>query len=76
MPTFEPGDRIRVDITDETDPDFDYHGEHGEIVDVLEDDAGEVTEDDRDSRLYRVDFDEYDHTLDLRQRDLRPPFDT
>lgn len=74
MPTFEPGDRIRVDITDETDPDFDYHGEHGEIVEVLEDDAGEVTGDDRDSRLYRVDLNDYNHTLDLRGRDLRPPF--
>jgi ribosomal protein L21E len=39
MPTFEPGDRVRVDITDTTDPDFDWHGEHGTVVDVLEDDA-------------------------------------
>jgi hypothetical protein len=42
---------------------------------VLEDDAGEVTGDDRDSRLYRVDLDDHDDTLDLRYRDLRPPFE-
>jgi ribosomal protein L21E len=75
MPTFEPGDRVRVDITDTTDPDFDWHGEHGEVVDVLKDDAGEVTGDDRDSLLYRIELDEFDRTLDLRHRDFRAPFD-
>jgi ribosomal protein L21E len=75
MTIFEPGDRVRVDITDETDPDFEWHGQHGEVIDVFEDDAGEVTGNDRDSRLYRIDLDGYDHTLDLRHRDLRPPFE-
>ena len=75
MTRFESGDRVRVDITDETDPDFQWHGEHGTVIDVLEDDAGYTTGDDRDSVLYRVDLDEYDHTIDLRWRDLRPPFD-
>jgi len=46
--TFEPGDRVRADITDTTDPDFDWHGEDGKVVDVLEDDAGEVTGNDRE----------------------------
>lgn len=62
MPTFEPGDRVRLDITDTTDPDFEWHGQHGQVVEVLEGDAGEVTGDDRDSRLYRVDLDDHDHT--------------
>ena len=75
MPTFEPGDRVRLDITDTTDPDFEWHGQHGQVVEVLEDDAGEVTGDDRDSRLYRVDLDDHDQALDLRHRDLRPPFE-
>jgi ribosomal protein L21E len=75
VPTFEPGDRVRLDITDTTDPDFEWHGQHGQVVEVLEGDAGEVTGDDRDSRLYRVDLDDHDQTLDLRHRDLRPPFE-
>ena len=47
MPTFEPGDRVRLDITDTTDTDFNWHGQHGQVVEVLEGDAGEVTGDDR-----------------------------
>ena len=43
MPTFEPGDRVRLDITDTTDPDFEWHGQHGQVVEVLEgDDRGTV----------------------------------
>jgi len=75
IPTFEPSDRVRVDITDITDPDFDWHGEDGKVVDALEDDAGEVAGDDRDSLLYRVELDKYDQRLDFRHRDLRPPFE-
>ena len=75
MPTFESGDRVRVDITNTTDPDFDWHGEDGKVVDVLKDDASEVTGDDQDSLLYRVELDKYDQRLDFRHRDLRPPFE-
>jgi hypothetical protein len=33
---FEVGDRVRVDIPDETDPDYSrLHGRHGEIVAIL-----------------------------------------
>ena len=74
MPTFEAGDRVQLDITDTTDPNFDWHGEHGRIVNVFEDDAGEVTVDDQDNRLYRVELDEYDQRLDVRHCDLRPLF--
>jgi ribosomal protein L21E len=75
MPQFIEGDRVRVDLPDESDPDHrEYHGEHGTIVDVLQDDAGAVTGDDRDSHLFRVELDGGD-TIDLRWRDLRPPIE-
>lgn len=38
---YEAADRVRIDIPDETDPDYDrFHGRHGEIVAILVDDAG------------------------------------
>ncbi|MDL0145940.1 hypothetical protein [Halobacterium salinarum] len=66
------GDTVRVDIPDESDPDFDrYHRRCGTIVEMLTDDAGETTGDDRDNELYRVEFTDGD-TQDFRWRDLRP----
>ena len=70
---FEAGDRVCIDIPDETDPDYSrLHGRHGEIIAILEDDAGAVTGDDRDAVLYRVQLDDGTKT-DVRWRDLRPP---
>jgi ribosomal protein L21E len=75
MRRFSEGDRVRNDIPDETDPDHaPYHGEHGQIVAVLTDDAYKVTGDDRDGRLYRIELDSGDQ-FDARWRDLRPPID-
>jgi len=72
MNRFSPGDEVRIDIPDETDPDFDvYHDRHGEVVDVLEDDAGATTGDERDDVLYRIQFDDGEE-MDFRWRDLRP----
>lgn len=69
---FEVGDRVRVDIPDETDPDYScLHGRHGEIVATLEDDASAVTGDTRDAVLYRVQLEDGTKT-DVRWRDLRP----
>lgn len=70
---FTVGDRVRIDIPDETDPDHDQlHGRQGEITAILEDDAGEVTGDARDTVLYRVQLE--DNTeVDVRWRDLRLP---
>ena len=69
---FEVGDRVRVDIPDETDPDYSrLHGRHGEIVAILEDDASTVTGDTRDAVLYRVQLEDGTKT-DVRWRDLRP----
>lgn len=75
MNGFTTGDRVRVDIPDTTDPDHErFHGLHGTIVDVLEDEVGEVTGDDRDATIYRVEL-ENEETADFRWRDLRPPIE-
>lgn len=75
MSGFTTGDRVRVDIPDTTDPDHDrYHGLHGTVVNVLEDDAGETTGDERDATIYRVEL-ENEETTDFRWRDLRPPIE-
>ena len=75
MEQFSVGDRVRIDIPDETDPDYQYHGEHGEVSELLTDDASEMTGDERDSVLYRIRFDSGE-TIDLRWRSLRPPFES
>ncbi|MCQ4334876.1 hypothetical protein KM295_15580 [Natronomonas sp. F2-12] len=73
MQDFSKGDRVRIDIPDETDPDYEaYHGDHGRVLAVLTDDADEVTGEACDSRLYRVKL-ETGETMDFRRRDLRPP---
>jgi ribosomal protein L21E len=75
MQEFEVEDRVRIDIPDETDPDHAvYHGQHGEVVSVLADDAAVETGDSGDAKLYRVEFDSGDKA-DFRLRDLRPPLD-
>jgi len=69
---FEEGDNVRIDIPDETDPDFSrLHGRHGEIVALLEDDASAVTGEDRDAVLFRIQLDDGTE-MDVRWRDLRP----
>jgi ribosomal protein L21E len=70
---YSVGDRVRIDIPDETDPDHDrYHGEHGQIIDILEDEAGTLTGDERDSIIFRVQFSDGEG-LDLRHQSIRPP---
>lgn len=72
MKRFIEGDRIRVDIPDETDPDYDdYHRVTGTVVEILEDNAGITTGDIRDSQIYRVELDS-GTVEDFRWRDLRP----
>ena len=73
MREYDIGDRVRIDIPDETDPDHDrYHGEHGRIADILEDEAGTLTGDERDSIIYRVKFSNGEK-LDLRHQAIRSP---
>jgi hypothetical protein len=64
-----------VDEPDTTGSDHDrYHGIHGRVAEVLEDDAGEATGDKRDAGIYRVKL-ENGETADFRWRDLRPPIE-
>lgn len=75
MSRFDRGDRVRLDVLDETDPDHDeQHGEHGVVVALLQDDAGQLTGDDRDSTIYRVEL-ESGERRDFRPFDLRSPLD-
>lgn len=75
MPCFEEGERVRVDIPDETDPDHErFHGIHGTVIDVLTDNAGDETGDKRDGYIFRVSFDDSD-SADFRRKDLRPPIE-
>jgi hypothetical protein len=68
------GDRVRIDIPDETDPDHNLHGTHGKVEEIIEDDAGQKTGDPRDSDLYRVAL-ETGEEVDVRWQDIRPPFE-
>lgn len=72
MQRFEAGDRVRIDIPDEDDPDFDQlHGHFATVVDVWQDDADDATGDERDRYLYQVELTD-GGTASLRWRDLRP----
>lgn len=52
MGVIEEGDRVRIDIPDASDPDFErLHGRTGTVVEVFDDDAGDETGDPRDSSL-------------------------
>nr|WP_079980348.1 hypothetical protein [Halorhabdus tiamatea] len=75
MRRFEVGNRVRIDIPDEGDPDHErLHRKHGTIVKIIEDDADQETGDPRDSHLFCVEID--DSTIEhLRWRDLRPASD-
>lgn len=73
MVKFSPGDRVRIDIPNRADPDFeDLHGEHGTITAVLTDDAVDVTGIEEDSLIYRVELDK-GGVRDVRGRDVRDP---
>ena len=62
------GDRIRVDIPDETHPDHrKYHGRHGRVIAIIPDDEVDETR-----RKYRVDFD-VEGYADFPHWHLRPP---
>ncbi|ELY53649.1 hypothetical protein C491_20956 [Natronococcus amylolyticus DSM 10524] len=74
MQQFKVDDRVRIDIPDETDPDYRLHGEHGTIAKILSDDAAELTGNPRDSQLYRIELDS-GQTIDMRWRSLRPPIE-
>lgn len=72
MRRFDTGDSVRIDIPDETDPDYErFHGRQGTVIKIIPDDAGAVTGDEREGYLFRVDLND-GKTVDVRWRDLRP----
>jgi ribosomal protein L21E len=72
MDRFDPGDRVRVDIPDTGDPDFErFHRRTGTVEEVTTDDVSDVTGDQRDDYQYLVSFDDGE-TAEFRWRDLRP----
>jgi ribosomal protein L21E len=72
MKRFDIGDTVQIDIPDETDPDYErLHGRRGTVVEIISDDAGPVTGDQRDGYLFRVKIANGD-AVDVRWRDLRP----
>lgn len=73
MKRFSKGDRVRIDIPDVDDPDYEsFHGEEGTVSNVITDTAGTTSGDARDNILYRVELDD-GTTMDFRWRDVRPP---
>lgn len=69
---FRVGDRVRIDIPDETDPDYDrFHGRAGTVVETTTDGAGHETGDERDSVAYEIKLDDGTE-MTFRWRDLRP----
>ncbi|PAU81494.1 hypothetical protein CK500_14445 [Halorubrum salipaludis] len=72
MKRFDTGDRVRIDIPDETDPDHErLHSRQGMVTKIIPDEAGTVTGDERESYLFKVELDNGE-TVDVRWRDLRP----
>lgn len=66
--TLRLGDRARLDIPDELDPDFELHGEHVIVLDVDPDRCScgcEVS--------YEVALEEQDIIINVHPWDLRPP---
>ena len=63
---------MRIDLPNKDDPDHErYHGRNGEVIELLRDDAGRETGDERDAVLYRVRLEDGE-MADFRWRDLRP----
>lgn len=72
MNRFTEDDRVRVDIPDRDDPDFEeFHRETRTVVDILEDDASDMSGDERDDVLYTVEFND-GSWVGFRWRNLWP----
>ena len=65
---FDVGDRVRVDIPDETRPDHKHHGKNGELIAVIPTGEG----DHEGLTRCRVELDT-GGTVDVGPQDLRPP---
>ena len=73
MPEFSTGDTVRIDIPDETDPDHDqYHGEHGQIIDVVKGEITTITGEQIEETRYRIQLSDGEE-LELPAHAIRPP---
>jgi hypothetical protein len=70
MMTLKLGDRVRIDIPDELDPDFNLHGEHAIILD---NDPGRCTCGFK--VLYEVALETQALSIEMHPWDLRPPIE-
>ncbi|MFC6906883.1 hypothetical protein [Halalkalicoccus tibetensis] len=68
--TYQLGDCVRIDIPNETDPDFELHGEQGLVIAI---------DPDHDScdceALYEITLENYEFTIEMHPWDLRPPIE-
>lgn len=60
MTRYQLGDRVRIDIPDETDTDYQFHGEHGVVINV------------ETVVVYSVALDDQPVVLDAYDSDIRP----
>jgi hypothetical protein len=68
------GDEVQVYIPKADDPDHQYHGEVGEIVDVLDDQLSELSGNPSRGELYTIKFEDTElATADFRYDDLEKP---
>lgn len=73
MAKFEVGDRVRISIPDQQDPDNYVHEEAGMVIAVFQDSLSGLTGDEAHDFIYTVSF--YDPSLgcmDFRYDDLKP----
>lgn len=68
MMTVRLGDRVRIDIPNEMDPDFAYHGEHGIVLDIKHTPCPCGC-----STMIRVALETDDLAIDMHPWNLRPP---
>jgi len=69
--SFQKGDKVRI-VIDEIDPDMNYHGEEGEIIDIEFDDASSVTGNSEDNFMFEIKLDSGEvPDIHFRRNDLK-----
>lgn len=56
---------MRIDIPDKSDPDFQFHSEHGIVIDIT---------DTRRGLVYTVGLEHVPITMEVTLQEIRPPF--
>ena len=68
---FQVGDNVRI-VIDTIDPDMQYHGKKGEIIEIQFDDAGSVTGDPEDNFIYDVELENGERpNIHFRRADIK-----